>query len=390
MSRIGILICLGVCAAALAAGAEPWLVLTIVVGWLGTLWLARPDPVYATPDSQGERAAAEIFAAFSEPLDLPLLLIDRGRIAAVNATARGALGGHISGQDARVALRHPSAIALLSGPSGSSTTIKGLTTAKSIWRLTQFRIDDRFHIVELVDQTAQADLSRAHTDFVANASHELRTPLSAIIGYAETLGDPQSEVDPATRARFLDTMGREARRMQTMVEDLMSLSRVEAEKHDAPQDAVDLATIARAATRDAAALHGKDRIVYDGGGDAIAVPGEHAQLDQLVRNLIDNAIKYGGDTDPVRVSVAAIGEGQITLVVADKGPGIAAEHLPYLTRRFYRTDPGRSRASGGTGLGLAIVKHIVERHRGTLDIASEVGVGTRVTVTLPAAIVTKM
>ncbi|HXD03535.1 MAG TPA: ATP-binding protein, partial [Novosphingobium sp.] len=152
----------------------------------------------------------------------------------------------------------------------------------------------------------------------------------------------------------------------------------EAEKHDVPTEPVDLVSLVRQVAGEATALAGKDRVALSLPASPLAMPGDRAQLEQLVRNLIDNALKYGGVEEPVDVGLSG-GDDGIVLTVRDHGPGIAPEHLPHLTRRFYRADPGRSRASGGTGLGLAIVKHIVERHRGRLDIASTLGQGTTVT-----------
>ncbi len=174
--------------------------------------------------------------------------------------------------------------------------------------------------------------------------------------------------------------------MERLVEDLMSLSRIEADKFRLPSTRVDLAASAREVCATLATTHG-DRgrdIVLDVAADVPEVTGDAAQLSQLLHNLVGNAMKYGRAGTPVRVSLTPR-EGLACLVVADQGDGIAADHLPRLTERFYRVDAGRSRSLGGTGLGLAIVKHIVERHRGRLDIASEPGVGTRVTVALPAA-----
>ena len=234
----------------------------------------------------------------------------------------------------------------------------------------------------MVNRTAEADVSRSHTDFVANASHELRTPLASIIGYIETLADPDAKIDRATAARFHATVLRESRRLQSLVEDLMSLSRIEAEKHDLPRERIDLGQLAASIGSETASNAGEDRIELDV-VDAI-VTGDRQQLDQVIRNLIDNALKYGDAAKPVHVSVKRDG-AEAVLSVTDQGEGIHADHIPYLTRRFYRTDPGRSRAAGGTGLGLAIVKHIVERHRGKLDITSQLGKGTTVSVRLALA-----
>jgi two-component system phosphate regulon sensor histidine kinase PhoR len=170
--------------------------------------------------------------------------------------------------------------------------------------------------------------------------------------------------------------------MQALVSDLMSLSQLEAEKHDAPTDAIDLGQLAARVVGEFVTTNGAERFDLHRPDASVAVTGDSKQLEQLLRNLVENALKYGDDDKPVRIEIAP-GDGVARMTVTDSGAGIAPEHLPHLTRRFYRTDPSRSRAGGGTGLGLAIVKHIVERHRGKLDIASTLGSGTIVTVRLP-------
>lgn len=362
-------------------GAGFWMSLAVLVVWLATLWLARPEPVVETLDRDDGSVSRQAMVELVEPFGLPVLMLDGQRIAAANAAAREELGAHIIGQDARVALRHPEAIDLLKKPQGRAL-VRGLTGARSIWQVSRVPIDERFSLIEMVNRTAEADISRSHTDFVANASHELRTPLASIIGYIETLADPDAKVDEATAARFHATVLREARRLQSLVEDLMSLSRIEAEKHELPRDRIDLGQMVGSIASETAMTIGEGRVVVR--ADEGVVLGDRQQLDQLVRNLIDNALKYGDPAQPVSVDLAVHGS-EAELVVTDSGEGIHPDHLPYLTRRFYRTDPGRSRAAGGTGLGLAIVKHIVERHRGKLDIASTLGVGTTVTVRIPLA-----
>lgn len=179
--------------------------------------------------------------------------------------------------------------------------------------------------------------------------------------------------------------------MQRLVEDLMSLSRIEAEKYRLPASEVDLAGLVDEVRSEAADGHGaRDRsIIVDAAPDLPAVAGDRPQLSQMLHNLVGNALKYGAPGTPVSISVARDGRRMLRVTVIDEGEGIAADHLPRLTERFYRVDPGRSRSLGGTGLGLAIVKHIVERHRGRLDIVSTPGIGTRVSVTLPLADVMK-
>ncbi|MGE3689894.1 MAG: sensor histidine kinase [Novosphingobium sp.] len=370
---------------AVLAGASPWLAFGIWLLWTGSLWLTRPEPQPAGLKADAASLSRDIMREVIEPLGIALLLFDRDRVFAANKSARAALGAHVVGQDGRVALRHPEAVRLLELPDGASVAVRGLTGARSLWLLTRRQVDARYWFVELLDRTAEADISRAHTDFVANASHELRTPLSAIIGYVETLAESPEKVDAETAAKFHATVLREAQRMQSLVADLMSLSQLEAEKHDPPTERVDLARLASRIVSEVASINGKDRIEQQGETKGIEVIADSAQIEQLLRNLVDNALKYGAADRPVTVSVTQDGAGRVELNVRDRGPGIAPEHLPHLTRRFYRTDPGRSRASGGTGLGLAIVKHIVERHHGELDIASTLGEGTTVSVSLSPA-----
>jgi two-component system phosphate regulon sensor histidine kinase PhoR len=369
------------------SGTEPFLVIAILIAWIGSLFWRRPRAVIEPRPADSGVLSNRMMIDLIEPFGLPILMLDKDRIAGANAAAREALGQHVVGQDARVALRHPEAIALLESPFGT-VTVRGLTAPRSIWQVSRVPIDGRFSLIELVNRTAEADISRAHTDFVANASHELRTPLASIIGYIETLSDPDAKVDKATSKRFHLIVLREARRLQTLVEDLMALSRIEAEKHDPPRNPIDLAQLAFGIAHEIAESAGDDaegndsegggRVVYAGVDEGLIVAGDRQQLDQLVRNLVDNALKYGDPAKPVVVGVAHEGN-EAVLTVRNEGEGIAPEHLPHLTRRFYRTDPGRSRAAGGTGLGLAIVKHIVERHRGRFDITSKLGAGTTVT-----------
>jgi two-component system phosphate regulon sensor histidine kinase PhoR len=363
------------------AGADWWLVLAVAVIWTGSLWLTLPAP--EIPFTKVDAAVVSRDAVYEviEHLGQPLLLLDDNRIVMANAAARAALGAHVVNQDARIALRHPEAMRLLDLEDGTTVSIPGFTGARSLWELTRRKIHGRRWLIELADKTAEADVSRAHTDFVANASHELRTPLASVIGYLETLGDAK-DIDAPTRQRFTGIAKREAERMLSLVEDLMSLSRAEAEKQDQPSEKVDLRNLAERVVAEIATVRGKKRVDLDVGAAALPIAGDPAQLEQLLRNLVDNGLKYGDPEQPVAIAARSDDAGMI-LTVTDIGPGIAPEHLPHLTRRFYRTDPGRSRASGGTGLGLAIVKHIVERHRARLDIDSTVGLGTTVTVTFP-------
>ncbi len=378
-----VIVAAGTCVVMLVIGVYPVLAISVLIVWLGTLLLSRPEPVIEVRVPDEGSVSRQAMVELVEPFSVPVLMLDNQRIAAANAAAREALGPHIVGQDARVALRHPEAITLLDKPQGT-VMVRGLTGARSIWQVRRVAIDQRYSLIELVNRTAEADISRSHTDFVANASHELRTPLASIIGYIETLADPDAKVDAATAARFHNTVLRESRRLQSLVEDLMSLSRIEAEKHDLPREQIDLGLLAASIGSEVACTAGEDRILVEV-TDAV-VTGDRQQLDQVIRNLIDNALKYGDPGEPISIAVERDGN-EAVFSVTDRGEGIHPDHIPYLTRRFYRTDPGRSRAAGGTGLGLAIVKHIVERHRGKLDITSRLGEGTTVTVRLALVVI---
>ena len=368
--------------AIIVTGADWWLALGILLVWLGTLWLAHSKPPivheFVPPDAFSSARMGELV----EYSGTPVLITEQNRISAANRAARKLLGKHIVGQDMRVGLRHPNAIKLLESKKSGFVQVRGLARRRDVWRLNKQHLTNGISVIELINQTAEVDIGRAHTDFVANASHELRTPLASIIGYVETIRDGADTLKPEMRDKFLDTILAEGHRLQSLVSDLMSLSRIEAEKHEQPSETVDLTELAKRSALDAAGLKRADRVKIDADG-GIDVAGDTRQLEQLVRNLVDNALKYGDPDEPVLLSVARSDTNEAVLIVSDKGEGIAAEHIPHLTRRFYRTDPGRSRASGGTGLGLAIVKHIVERHRGRLDIASTLGQGTTFTVRIP-------
>ncbi len=378
----GLLLAIATCVFLWIYGLPLVLVAATLLVWAGSLWLSSHKAPELDRRQDGSPFNRQNIEELFQLSGSPLLLTDRQKIVVANAVALRVLGSHIIGQDVRVAFRNPEAVKLLTADTDEGAMIRGLVRRKDIWRMGRKRIDDRLAVIELLDRTAEADISRAHTDFVANASHELRTPLASILGYVETLQESDDRLDDAVPQKFLDRIHTEGQRLQSLVSDLMSLSRIEAEKHEQPQDNVDLSSLVKRAAIDAAGPDRHARLDFDV-NPFIAVRGEEHQLAQLVRNLVDNALKYGSSDQQVTVLLHPEQLGQVALKVIDRGEGIAAKHLPYLTRRFYRTEPSRSRASGGTGLGLAIVKHIVERHRGRLDIHSTLGEGTTVTVRLP-------
>ncbi len=370
------------CVTLLMLGVDLAYVCVVLLVWVGSLYLVTARPPEPKEAPTGPAFSRDNMADLFEHSETPVVITEKDRVIIANLSARTLLGGHIVGQDVRMALRQPEAIRLLARDTEGSAVVRGLTRRTDIWRINRKTLPGELAVIEFVNKTAEADISRAHTDFVANASHELRTPLASIIGYVETLREDVDSLDPVMADKFLGTIQREGKRLQDLVSDLMSLSRIEAEKHDLPSDTLDLSKLAERAAHDAAGGNRDDLLDFESAGEFL-VRGDQQQLEQLVRNLVDNGFKYGAPDEQLTVRLHSKGENRVRLTVTDRGEGIAPEHIPHLTRRFYRTDPGRSRASGGTGLGLAIVKHIVERHRGRLDIDSTVGEGTRVTVILP-------
>jgi two-component system phosphate regulon sensor histidine kinase PhoR len=242
-------------------------------------------------------------------------------------------------------------------------------------------------LLTLRDLTESRRVERMRADFIANASHELRTPLASLLGFIETLQGSAHD-DPRARDKFLAIMREQGRRMARLIDDLLSLSRIEQKQHVRPSASVDLSQAARHVCDTLAPLAKElDVEIRLSAEQPVAVTGDRDELVRVAENLIENAIKYGtradaagGDRVEVTVSRTAK-EG--TLAVRDFGRGIQPEHLPRLTERFYRIDPGQSRAKNGTGLGLAIVKHILARHRGRLTITSRPEHGSTFTAIVP-------
>jgi two-component system phosphate regulon sensor histidine kinase PhoR len=239
------------------------------------------------------------------------------------------------------------------------------------------------------DLTPLYRVEQMRADFVANASHELRTPLAAISGFIDTLQGPARE-DPAAREKFLGIMQGQASRMARLIDDLLSLSRIELRAHVNPDVPIDLAAIVRQVL-DSLQTLARERdvsISLTAPAEPITVRGDRDELTRLFENLVENALKYGASGKRVEVQVEVLkGDAgkhdEAKVAVRDYGPGIAPEHVPRLTERFYRVDVGQSRAEGGTGLGLALVKHILNRHQGRLEIESALGKGSTFSAVVP-------
>jgi two-component system phosphate regulon sensor histidine kinase PhoR len=286
----------------------------------------------------------------------------------------------------RLSIRHPQALELILAHGSGEVDATGIVEPGRSWRLVIRRLWPDAALIRMIDRSAAVSAEKMRVDFVANASHELRTPLSTVLGYAETLAE-ESDLPDNLRANFGRTIRDEARRMLRIIEDLMSLSRIEADRFVAPGERVEVEEIVSTAIANAGHLRGAANCEFkvDVGSNLPALRGDRAQL-LVLDNLIGNALRYGCDRPGSVIEIMAHrSDSWVVLSITDHGPGIPREHLPRVTERFYRVDAARSRESGGTGLGLAIVKHIIERHRGSLDIKSTVGVGTSVTVRLPVA-----
>jgi len=332
-----------------------------------------------------------VIAALPDPL---ILINERREVVRQNAAAQALLGDHVLRRDLAVALRQPALLAavdmVLAGGAGRMVEFD---LGSPIERHLSARIDPLpartedgvVLLVSLHDLTAVKRAEQMRADFVANASHELRTPLSTLVGFIETLQGPAAD-DEDARIKFLGIMQQQASRMARLVEDLLSLSRIEMNEHLPPTAPVAVANVLRhvGQTLEMKAAARGMSIDYDIADEQAKVVGDADELAQLFQNLIDNAIKYSKPDTAITIALGASKRYRdgFAIQVRDRGEGIPRTHLPRLTERFYRVDTARSREMGGTGLGLAIVKHIINRHRGQLEIDSEMGEGTVFTVHL--------
>jgi two-component system phosphate regulon sensor histidine kinase PhoR len=334
----------------------------------------------------------------------PLLLVDEEkRLRLANAAAEELYGNVSPGRDLVSIMRQPELLEAVDRVlAGSPAETVEFTIPVPVERSFDAHIlplsgpaDGRAVLLLLQDVTKVMRADRLRADFVANASHELRTPLATLVGFIETLRGPAKD-DAEARARFLAIMQEQAARMARLVADLLSLSRIELNEHSVPTGTARLEGVLASVADSLAMRAGARNMSILLPNDLHQLPpvqGDNDELVQLFQNLIDNAIKYGRAGTPVRVEAgrsappAAMTPARPALAVSviDQGEGIARQDLPRLTERFYRVDKARSRDLGGTGLGLAIVKHIVNRHRGALEIDSEPGAGSRFSVYLPIA-----
>lgn len=364
----------------------------------------------------GHRWASDLL----EGVPVPMLAVDgRARTIGANRAAVALFGGgDLLNRPFVTVLRHPAVVEAVDWvldpdhhPAPLPDPMAGPAQVDGVVRLSAAVVADgrdiaaditvarlpsalgRGATIAVLDRSVTEEAEQMRRDFVANVSHELKTPLTAMIGFIETLRGPARD-DAKARDRFLDIMAREAARMNRLVSDLLSLSRVQAEERRRPAGRVDLPLLLRGvlATMDQAAREAGVAVETQGIAGSQPVPGDPDQLVQVFQNLIENAIKYGGSGGYLGVSMRRIDHEPMlrgpawAVEIRDKGEGIEGMHIPRLTERFYRVDTHRSRAQGGTGLGLAIVKHIVNRHRGRLRIDSAKGQGSTFTVILPEGV----
>lgn len=348
------------------------------------------------------QGSSSLFVNVIENMTDPFLLLDADKhVIMANKSATKLFGNDLNSRKVSDFFYNSDALNAINKAleSGNSDTIEYSTAAprKQNFLLRIHVLDEkggneeveRTVFLGIYDITSIREAERMRVDFVANVSHELRTPLASILGFIETLQGPAKDDVEAT-SRFLKIMNDEASRMTRLIEDLLSLSKIEREAHIPPSDKVSLQQIINnvSETLNLRLRKRNMSITYSNDTQIDIISGDPDQLTQVFQNLIDNAIKYGEENTSIDISLerGLTSEGDriyAKIDIRNIGTGIAPEHLERLTERFYRVDTARSRSLGGTGLGLAIVKHIIQRHEGHLYFQSEFGESTTVTVLLP-------
>ena len=383
---------------ALPAAILAFLVLLAAIALLPTgEGVNAPIPASGTVDATSDHAVT----AFADALTDPCLVLDRRSVVIhANGAASRQYPNIIQGNPVTFSLRNPDLVQAIDGAlrSGTARTFELHETLPSeTWdkvvvaplrhpETEWFQDDERLLIVTFQSLTELKRVDAMRSDFIANASHELRTPLASLLGFIDTLLGPAAK-DAAAREKFLVIMRGQAERMSKLIDDLLSLSRIEMHQHVRPTGSIDLTSLLRE-VRDGLQTQAKaanvEIVMTLPEGPATTI-GDRSQLYEVFENLIDNAVKYGASGKTVEVDLSTAGRAgfQHLVSVTDHGPGVEPEHVPRLTERFYRIDADTSRKKKGTGLGLAIVKHIVHRHRGQMSIKSKPGEGMRVDVLLP-------
>ena len=387
----------------LVRGELSWPVVLVALLAVALSWLWPKAAARSRPSERASQVPASLLPSAAVFPD-PVILVDRRIVVAeANDAARLVLPALRERQPLAFALRSPEVLEAIPGVAATGeparVVVPGRTGHESTWevRIRRLVAGDRASLGEPAvalffrDLSDERRLETMRVDFIANVSHELRTPLASLSGFIDTLKGPAKE-DEKARERFLDIMQAQAQRMTRLIDDLLQLSRVELKGHVPPSKPVDLASTVAHMVEVMVPL-ARERgveLTADVPDEPVRILGDRDELLRLVENLVENAIKYGGSGETVEVALrrsppAGTQGDRVELSVRDYGPGIAAEHLPRLTERFYRVDVAESRIQGGTGLGLAIVKHIVGRHSGRLAIESEPGQGATFKAQFPAA-----
>jgi len=344
--------------------------------------VARPPEQAAPIDPLAVVKAA--FAGFDSPV---FLMSQQGNVLYQNPSAAHAFGEVALGQHVSARIRQPAVLeiireSLATGKSGSTEIITPMPLENAyLVRIVKAQGEADFFVLIFRDISETRRIDKMRTDFVANASHELRTPLASLRGFIETLQGPARN-DQRAHEKFLGIMQEQVTRMSRLVDDLMSLSRLELKAKVAPDDAVDLGPLLGSVC-DALAPLAQDlgvEIIRHVPKEPVIVTGDRDELTQVFENLIENACKYGQEGKKVDVTLSPANGQSPEVSVRDYGPGIPEEHVPRLTERFYRVNVESSVSKKGTGLGLAIVKHILTRHRARLIIRSDEGEGSTFTV----------
>ena len=391
----------GLAAVTVAYGFGPgraWALPLAVLLLFAALFSAKPRARIAeragVVEAEGlQRLSGEYLAAAVAD---PLIIFDRNTtVVHANAAAFVAFGGMSPGLSLPLKFRAPEMQALLDSVVSGKVASDELDyleklPVERVYRVSASSVGHGTDLFVLVfkDQSEARRIDRMRADFIANASHELRTPLASISGFIETLRGPARN-DPAAREQFLQIMQNQTSRMARLIDDLLSLSRLEMKPYLKPGTRVDLRQTLESVIDSLSPLARDSNLVVerDFAEGELAAPGDRDELFQVFENLLENACKYGQSGGRVAVSVAPGGnaaEPTIDVTIRDFGPGIAEEHIPRITERFYRVDVETSRAQKGTGLGLSIVKHILTRHHARMSIRSELGKGAAFTVHLPA------
>ncbi|TPK97738.1 two-component sensor histidine kinase [Mesorhizobium sp. B2-4-12] len=373
----------------------PALLLLLAAAILPAAGMRQSDDNAAAIEAIGlQRLSGEYLAAAVAD---PLIIFDRAAtIVHANAAAFAAFGGIAPGLSLPLKFRAPEMQALLDSVlSGTiASDVVDYTEKLPVERAYRVSASSVGHGTDLYvlvfkDQSEARRIDRMRADFIANASHELRTPLASIAGFIETLRGPARN-DPAAREQFLQIMQNQTGRMARLIDDLLSLSRLEMKPYLKPGTEVDLRQTVDSVIDSLGPLAGETSVAIerDFAAGPLNVPGDRDELFQVFENLLENACKYGQSGGRVVVSIAHSDDGAepgIDVTIRDFGPGIPEEHIPRITERFYRIDVETSRTQKGTGLGLSIVKHILTRHNARLTIKSEVGKGAAFSVHLPTA-----